>query len=132
MAFISQEEKKIVLGQIKPILTKYGLKGTLSVSHRSKLVLTISCGKIDFITNYNEGTERNDRYLAKRDYIEVNEYHYKNVLTGNALNALVELFSAMRMPGWKEESDIMSDYFNISYYISLTIGTYNKPYRVIP
>lgn len=131
MAFISQEEKKIVLGQIKPILTKYGLKGTLSVSHRSKLVLTISCGKIDFITNYNEGTERNDRYLAKRDYIEVNEYHYKNVFTDDALNALVELFSAMRMSGWKDESDIMSDYFNISYYISLTIGTYNKPYRVI-
>ncbi len=131
MAYINQDEKKIIAAQIKPVLTKFGLKGTLSIRHHSKLVLTISSGKIDFIANYNAGTTRNDRYLPKIDYIDVNEYHYKNILSDEALEALIELYSAMRIPGWKDETNLMTDYFHVTYYIDITIGTYSKPYKVI-
>ena len=131
MAFISQDEKKIVASQVKPVLAKFGLKGTLSIQHHSKLTLTISSGKIDFIANYNAGVEKNDRYLPKVNYIDVNEYHYKNVFWGKAVDAITELYAAMRTADWKNESDIMADYFAISYYVDITIGTYNKSYRVI-
>lgn len=131
MAFISQDEKKIVAAQIKPVLAKFGLKGTLSIHHHSKLTLTVSSGKIDFIRNYNDGVAKNDRYMPKVGYIDVNEYHYKNVFSGEAVDAITELYAAMRMADWKNESDIMTDYFNISYYVDITIGTYNKSYRVI-
>ena len=130
MAFISQEEKKIVASQVKPVLAKFGLKGTLSIQHHSKLILTISSGKIDFITNYNAGTKINDRYLPKTDYINVNEYHYKWVFSGEAADAITELYAAMRTADWRDESDIMTDYFNISYYVDINIGTYNKSYKV--
>ncbi len=131
MPFISQDEKKIVASQVKPILAKFGLKGTLSIQHHSKLILTISRGKIDFIANYNAGVEKNDRYLPKVDYIDINEYHYKNVFSGAAVNAITELYAAMRTADWKDESDIMTDYFNISYYVVINIGTYNKSYKVV-
>lgn len=131
MAYISQDEKKIVAAQIKPVLAKFGLKGTLSIRHHAKLVLTISSGKIDFITNYNAGVTKNERYSPKTDYIDVNEYHFKYVFTGEALDAITQLYKAMRIPGWRDNSDIQSDYFDVSYYLALNIGTYDKSYRVI-
>lgn len=139
MAYISQDEKKIIAAQIKPVLAKFGLKGTLSIRHHSKLVLTISSGKIDFIENYNAGiimkydqnSQFDQHYWPKTNYIDINEYHYKNVFSDEALEALIELYSAMRIPGWKDETDIMTDYFAISYYVDINIGTYNKSYKLI-
>lgn len=130
MSFISQDEKKIVASQVKPVLAKFGLKGTLSIQHHAKLTLTISSGKIDFIANYNAGTKINDRYLPKTDYIDVNEYHYKNTFSGEAVDAITQLYTAMRTADWRDESDIMTDYFDISYYVNINIGTYDKSYKV--
>lgn len=130
MAFISQNEKKIVASQVKPVLAKFGLKGTLSIQHHSKLILTISSGKIDFIANYNTGLRALQQSPRNDDYINVNEYHYKWVFSGEAADAITQLYAAMRTADWKDESDIMTDYFNISYYVDINIGTYNKSYKV--
>jgi hypothetical protein len=48
MAYMNQETKHKIAPKVKKILDSYNLKGTLSVSNRSTLVLTISSGKINF------------------------------------------------------------------------------------
>ena len=54
MAYVSQDMKKRLAGNIKNICKKYGIKASLSVNHHSTLVLNIKSGRIDFIGNINE------------------------------------------------------------------------------
>lgn len=124
-AYMNQDRKKDIAKKLKPILSKYGLKGTLSVRHHSTLVLKIKSGKVDFI-----GERDMDRWSASsRDdaYVDVNVYHYKRQFTGKALKALSEIIPAMNT-GNHDKSDIQTDYFDVGWYIDVNIGDYNTPY----
>ena len=48
MAYMNQEKKAKIAANLKPILAKYGMKGTLRVHHHSTIVLTLQSGPIDF------------------------------------------------------------------------------------
>lgn len=134
MAYVSKELKKAKLEKIKPVLKKFGLKGSLSVSNHSTLVLTISEGKIDFIDNFNKTCGANHSYLARgwkpqKDYIGVNHYWYQDHFVGTALKALKELIDVLFEGHW-DESDIQSDYFHTAYYVDVKIGKWDKPYKL--
>lgn len=133
MAFVSQELKAKVSGLIKPILSKYGIKGTLSVYNSSTLVLKISSGKINFIKNYNETpypyAKVKDRW-SEDGYMQVNEYYIHENFSGIARDCLQELKTAMLVDHW-DKSDSMTDFFHCAYYISINIGKWNKPYKLI-
>jgi len=133
MAYISQDEKKVVASRINPILKKYGLKGTFSIRHNSVLVLKISSGKIDFIKNHNDMIKnRYDQGGYEVDgSIQVNEYWYAEHFTGVALEALSEIIPAMYLETYYDNSDISSDYFDVSYYVNVNIGIWSKPYKLI-
>ena len=135
MAYISQEQKKEKANEIKAVLKKYNLKGTLSIRNMSTLVLKISSGKIDFIKNYNdihEGTEVYCRpFVPIKDYIVVNEYHIDTNFKGIDQECLLELADIMNK-GNHNNSDSQSDYFDIGWYTNIKIGEYDKPYILIP
>lgn len=125
MAYVSQEMKAEIAPVVKKILTKYGLKGTLSVRNYSALVLTISKGKLDFLKAYEEATGR------KVTNIDVNVYHINNIYSGKMAKCLSELVEALKGPRYFDHSDAMIDYFHRSHYIDINIGRWNKPYEVI-
>ena len=131
MSYFSKENKANISPVIKEILSKYKLKGSLSVHNHSKLVLKIKSGPIDFIGNYNDtvsnrpGGFRNGN-LAE-GYLNVNTYWYKEHFSGIPLLALTDLITAMNNGNF-DESDIMTDYFHVGWYISVVIGGYNRPY----
>ena len=52
MAYMSQEKKAKIVAAVKPILKKYGIKGSFAVRNHSTIVLTLKQGKIDFVENY--------------------------------------------------------------------------------
>jgi len=114
MAYIGQEKKKELAPRVKHILKKHGMKGTLSIDNYSTIRLTLQSGSIDF------GTD------------QINEYHYKNHFADNpaALAFLSELIPAMNAENF-DKSDPMTDYFHVGYYISVNIGSYDKPYELI-
>jgi len=132
---MSQEKKADIVATIKPILKKYGVKGSLAVRGHSTLVLNIREGGIDFIGNSNE-TCANDPYqVAKgvqpsKDYIDVNPYHYDKHFSGAAKQFLDEVMSAMNHGNWNK-SDIQTDYFNVGWYVDINIGRWDKPYKVV-
>ena len=111
MAYMNQEKKKTLAPKIKEILKKYNMKGTLSVDNYSTLNLNLKCGSIDF------GTD------------QINEYWYKDHFKDNpeALNFLSEVIPAMNV-GNHDNSDIMTDYFDVGWYISVNLGKWDKPY----
>lgn len=132
MAHMSQEKKKEISAKLKPIIKKYDLSGTLSVDHHSTLVFTISRGPIDFISDYNKiaaERNRNDNQLVK-DSMRINEFWYKEFHSGKALECLSEIIPIMN-DGNHNNSDPMSDYFDIGWYIEIQIGKWNKPYQLI-
>ena len=121
MAYISQDDKKAKAPAIKAILKKYGLTGSLSINHYSTLVLTIRSGKIDFEKNFKDNTGL--EYFNN----QVNTYHIEKSYSGDARNALTELYNTM-MEGNHNNSDIQTDYFDVGWYISIDIGKWDKPY----
>tara|TARA_B100000085_G_C18547453_1_gene514486 strand:- start:1320 stop:1880 length:561 start_codon:yes stop_codon:yes gene_type:complete len=117
MAYVSQEDKKALAPEIKKVLSKYGMKGSISIRHHSTLVVTLQSGEIDF-----------GEYTHGDGYIQVNTYHIENHYKGKAQAFLTELLAAMKGPGWFDKSDAMTDYFHVKHYCDINVGKWNKPY----
>ena len=111
MAYMSQENKKTLAPAIKAVLKEYGMKGSIGVDNHSTLVVNLKEGHIDFGST-------ND---------SVNIYWIDKHYTGIAQQFLNELKDAM-MVGNYNNSDIMTDYFDVGWYIDINIGKWNKEY----
>lgn len=143
MAYVSQEMKKDLAPQIKAVLKKYGLKGSIGVRHHSSLVVNIKSGILDLVGASNrhrieEAKRRgNEPYLD--NYIQVNENYMSDWMEEVGESKIAkfydELVAAMKGVGsqsveWYNNSDIMTDYFDRAYYIDINVGQWNKPYEV--
>ena len=117
MAYVSQKDKAELAPAIKKVLSKYGMKGSISIRHHSTLVVTLQSGAIDF-----------GEYTHGDGYIQVNVYHIERHYKGKAQKFLTELLAAMKGPGWFDKSDSMTDYFHVKHYCDINVGKYNKPY----
>jgi hypothetical protein len=142
MAYMNQERKAKIAQALKPVLAKYGVKGTLSVRNHSSIVLTLKSGKIDFIENFiktdadsyigRKMDQKQIDYLRKNQAMDVNPYWFQDHFTSVAKSFLTEAFNALKAADWYDESDAMTDYFNTAYYVDLNVGKWNKPYIVTP
>ena len=122
MAYMNQEKKAKIAAKLKPILKKYGIKGSLSVGNHTSIVLTITAGKVDFYKDYGTDTKFG---------IQVNPYWYQDHFTGLSKQALSEIIPAMYSADYYDNSDAQTDYFDTAYYISVNIGKWNKQYQVV-
>jgi hypothetical protein len=122
MAYMNQDKKAKIASAIKPILKKYGVKGSLSVRNHSTIVLTITEGKIDFAK---------DGKMDFRFGIQVNPYWYHEHFTGRAKEFLSEVIPAMYSADYYDNSDAQIDYFDTAYYVDVNVGKWNKPYKVV-
>lgn len=135
MAYANQTTKATIAKNLKPILAKYGVKGTLSVRNHSSVVLTITAGKIDFfgdlVTDRHSllGVSTIDRdKLRERGHLQVNQYWYHEHYTGISKEFFAEVVPAMQSADWFDHSDAQVDYFHTAYYYDINIGRWNKPY----
>ena len=130
MAYMSQENKASKAPAIKAVLKKYGMKGSIAVDNHSTLVVNLRSGAIDFEAEAvitpgllnNAGGEW-------RGYDQVNPYWIEKFYSGTAAAFLKELKVAM-MVGNHDNSDIMTDYFDVGWYISINVGKWDKAYEV--
>lgn len=130
MAYMNQDKKAKIAPKVKSILKKYGVKGTLGVHNHSTLVLNVSSGPIDFISNFNKVNEDKWPVMKAENYLGINPYWYQEHFSGKALSFLKELLPAMN-EGNHDRSDIQSDYFDVGWYVDVNIGRWNKPYQVM-
>ena len=112
MAYMNQEKKAKIAAKMKPVLRKYGLKGSLSVHNHSSITLTIKSGKLDFGS----------------DYVQVNPYWLESNYSGKVLEALQEIKQALLAADYYDRSDAQIDYFDTAYYYNINVGKWNKPY----
>lgn len=143
MAYVSADLVKSVRAKIKPVLAKHGLKGTISGTGKGTLSLNISSGKVDFIgSHYRHAMEKGmslyGRYLTREEiqkewddckYLGINPYWYHEHFQQKEVEILRELMTILQEGNW-DKSDIMSDYFNVGWYVDINIGKWNKPYEL--
>ena len=127
MAYMSQEKKQTLAPAIKAILKKYGMKGSLSVHNHSGLTLTLPEGKIDFASERAPELDYLKEYPSFAGYSQVNTYWFHEHYRGTALKFLSEVIAAMNV-GNHDNSDIMTDYFDVGWYVHVNVGKWNKPY----
>ena len=135
---MNQERKAKISAMLKPVLKKYGVKGTLRLDNNSTITLNIKEGSVDFIQNYLEtvknsfqvSTEQN-KYITEKQYLDVNPYWYHDHFSGIAKSFLKEAMDALKGAGWYDRSDAMTDYFDTAYYVGISIGQWKKPYQVV-
>lgn len=140
MAYMNQEKKAKIVAAVKPLLKKYGIKGTFAVRNHMTICLNIKSGSIDFVENYiatdkakpHAGKMSEDQvaYIRKNKALDVNPYWFQDHFSGKAKAFLSEVFPAMKAAGWYDNSDIQTDYFDTAYYVDVNIGAWNKPYEV--
>lgn len=118
MAYMTQENKKHLSALAKAVLPK-GWKATFAVRHHSGIVCTITEAPASILEDYL-GT------LDHNNMPSVNRYHMDRYWKGKTLEALSAILQALGT-GNHDNSDIMSDYFDIGWYVDLSFGKWNKP-----
>lgn len=141
MAYMNQEKKAKIVAAVKPLLKKYGIKGSFSVRNHSTICLSIKSGKIDFVENYistdrasfsgKKMSEDQVAYIRKNKAVDVNPYWYQEHFSGDAKKFLSEVFPAMKKADWYDRSDAQTDYFDTAYYVDVNVGSWKKPYEVV-
>lgn len=122
MAYMDSKKKAQLAPAIKSVLNKYGMKGSLRVRNHSTLILTVTEGPIDFAAQAHKSEDLGTS-------IQVNVYWIKDHYKGKALAFLSEVKAAMSA-GNHNRSDIMTDYFDVGWYVDINIGAYDKPYKL--
>ncbi len=125
MAYITKEEVKVIRDDLKKAFPeiKFSVRKN---AYSSTVYVTIKESPYNFELNGKE-------------YRDVNQYHYDtnssvrdyddNVIKPNShLPLLRKIFAIISKEHW-DKSDIMTDYFNCSFYYYLSIGEYTKPYK---
>lgn len=139
MAYITQEMKKELAPGINNVLKKFGCKGSISTPNRTSLCVTISQGPIDFIGKANENAQEHCEMTGRTFHpiegsYQENPYRYAENYDGpldQADEFLNELRDAMRGTLYYNNDDIMTDYFDSAYFMSINIGKWDKPYQLI-
>lgn len=135
MAYITKEQVTAKNLKLKAINAKYGVKARFSGSNSSQLRLKVTESTIDFIGNTNAlriaqaALYDEEAHLANNGYTNVNHYYVERAFSGIALDYLTEAYDLM-LEGHFDKSDSQTDYFHCAWYNDITIGTYDKPYKL--
>lgn len=139
MAYVSEEVINKARTALKALNKQYGVKATLSGKGSSSLCLTIAEGSVDFIGSYCNGVAVHPamtnateaiRFVQQEQHIQVNQYYLDTFFSGASLEYLEKAKAIMYADHW-DKSDVMTDYFNCSYYVSIRVGRWNKGYKLV-
>lgn len=148
MAFMNHAKKRLIADALKKVVPK-DWKYTLAVRHHSTIVMTIRSAPIDFMqmeadrlrTELRRGYSYVDpnhiaAYVSELErgeveYFQLNEFQVATQFPGEIGATFAKIVAALNT-GNHDNSDPMTDYFDVGHYISLRIGDYGKPFRYIP
>lgn len=124
MAHVSQEDKARFNAALKLIMPKE-YKWSLRVRHHSTLILTIQRAPVDLVGI----AQANDYARGESGWVTFMHDRFDKAFKGHP--DLVELFGKIQAAlnnGNHNNSDIMTDYFDVGWYTEISIGTYDKPF----
>lgn len=118
MAFMSQDKKKSIHTALKAIIPP-SWKWTTKVRNHSTIVLTIRSAPVDLVSICGEGV---NVYWWK------SHFEKRNV-PQDIMDIFEKILAALNV-GNHDRSDIMTDYFDVGWYVDIKFGEWNKPFTV--
>lgn len=127
MAYISKDDKNLKAVLLRQLGKKYAIKLSVSRDNHSTIVLTLYSGKIDFFNDY---LWQKTLFIDGTQYINVNPYYLYDQFKKESLSFefLDQALNIMNADNWNN-SDVMTDYFDIGFYVTINIGKFKKPYK---
>lgn len=119
MAYITQEQKKEIAAILKTKAPK-GWKFSLSIKDHAKLVCTIQSAPVDIMTFLN----------SKNTYKEIHhKFNINEIPNSEVKSVLLDFWAALNLNNYNN-SDSMTDYFDVGHYVCLQVGKWDKPFKV--
>lgn len=142
MAYMNQERKALIAAQLKKVVPAQW-KYTLAVRNASTIVMTITQAPVDLIgeclrvsQKYESASKSTSN--ERPSNLDVNPYYLDRQFDGDLLVTMKKIMDCLNLrdvegqQNW-DKSDIMTDYFNVGWYVDLNIGSWNRPFLdVIP
>jgi hypothetical protein len=123
MAYMSQDKKAEIAAELKKVVPA-DWKYTLSVKDHSTIKMRITAAPVDLIAanikNANHGST----------VISLNQYYLEQEYTGELLGTFTKIKEAL-YKGNHDNSDIQTDYFDVGWYVTIEIGKYGQPFKVV-
>lgn len=123
MAFITADQTRNIKARLKKAYPKF--KFSVRNSNHSSVDVTIVSGPIKF--GYTDDAIHRMTYKPETkefDYCQINHYYTENYTHSDILEGIVDIIQK----GNHDNSDIMTDYFDVGWYVHLSVGAWNKPY----
>jgi len=122
MSYISTEDVKKIRVALKNEFGKKLKFGVRKSPSCHSVGVTIKSGTVDFSDIM--GTTDFDKY------VQVNQYHLGNYGVHKSLfKKIVEIIKTAPSNKWYNNSDPMTDYFDVAFYFDLNVGEWDKPYE---
>lgn len=120
MAYVSKEMKTQLVAEIKKVMPK-DWKASYAIKNYSTLVVTISKAPINLHETFSNMRDDKENYT-------VSEYHFKEKCQNKEITEILEkIFNAMNGQNY-DNSDVMTDYFDVGYYTELQFGKWDKDF----
>ena len=130
MAYITKEEVAAIRAALK---AEFGASWKFSVTleNYSGVRIAVMESPLDFAAaSIGRDADGNRRDLSS-GHCSINEWRLDSHWSGEALVALQKISEIAHSQGWYDRSDRMTDYFDIAYFIWLSIGRWDKPYKMV-
>lgn len=127
MAYVSKELKQKKLDALKKCIP-LGWKWSLAVRDHSTLVLTIYSAPVDILSEIRHNVGESQLPIS-RMYWSLNPYHWNNVfdVVSTARNVMADVFAVL-FDGNHDNSDPMTDYHDVGWYVAVDIGKWDTPF----
>lgn len=132
MAYMDQTRKARIAAELKKVMPQ-GWKYSLGVQNHSTIVLTIQSAPVDLIAAVKARSSQLAVQRGKEDYCrdivhaQLNEFHLDMHFEGELLETFQRIKAALN-DGNHDRSDIMSDYFDVGWYVYINLGKWDKPF----
>lgn len=122
MAYVDQTKKAKIAANLKKVMPD-GWKYSLAVRNHSTIVLTISAAPINLLNKVVDLREGETTFT-------LNPYHFRNQFNERKYIDIFEKIIAALNTDNHDNSDIMTDYFDVGHYVEISIGRWDKPFVV--
>jgi hypothetical protein len=116
MAYMSTEHAKIIRDNLKKEFPEF--KFSIKKRHSSSIVVSILSSPLDFSKDIEK---------SGYDYVQLNHHYLENYEHTDVLKKIYDIINT----GNHDNSDAMTDYFDVGFYVHMNIGEFEKPYKQI-
>lgn len=120
MAYMNQEKKKEIRIELKKVVPS-NWKWSLAIRNHSTIVFTVASAPAELMIKNGE---------VEEGHRTINNYYIDNEYSGKLLEIFKQIVAALNLDN-HNNSDIMTDYFDVGHYVTIQLGKWNKPFLAI-